>query len=41
VLVVGTLQKRVLIDILQRMSDDAQQKIDYWRSYLAFVFVER
>ena len=35
-LIVGTLQKRVLVKLLHLMSDGAKQKIDCRRSYMAF-----
>jgi len=40
-LIVGTLQKFVIVKFLHRMSDGASQKIDYWRNYLAFLYSER
>jgi len=40
-LIVGALQKCVLVKFLHRMSDGARQKMDYWRNYLAFLYNER
>jgi len=39
VLIVGTLQKRVLVKFLHLMSDGAKQKIDCRRSYMAFYII--
>jgi len=36
VLIVGTLQKRVLVKFLHLMSEGSKQKIDCRRSYMAF-----
>jgi len=35
-LIVGTLQKRVLVKFLHLMSEGSKQKIDCRRSYMAF-----